>query len=410
MNEVKPVPFGWRKVTFGEIACFKNGANFKALDFGYEYKMLGVGDFQNRLHLSDSDSLKMVLLSSKPSDGDFLKKDDLVFVRSNGSKELVGRCLCVQYEPKDLLHSGFCIRARIGSNIAFSQYIHYVIQNGLLKKQLVKDGRGTNISNLNQGILSKLSMSLPSLAKQKAIINMLSTWDDAIEKLERLIGAKEMRFRWLIDSFADPSFQYSEEIQNNCNIYRLSELGEFFRGKGIKKSDLKVSGSSCVRYADIYTKYNYLVHSTNAYIDEQTTSSSKLIKTGDIVFATSGETRQEIAKCIAYLGKDKSYSGGDTVVFRPNKHNSRYLGFMLNSTHANRQKVALAQGDSIVHIYMNDLAKISLPIPDCSTQKTIADLLQKSLDEIELLRNLLIKIKQQKRGLMQKLLTGKWRI
>lgn len=199
MTAKRQLPPGWSEARFGEIAEFKNGANFSASDRGVELKMLGVGDFQDKVSLTDTADLKSVHLASHPSEVNFLEAEDLVFVRSNGSKELVGRCILIDCYPKSLIYSGFCIRARVHSDITTARYVNLLMQNGVLKRQLVKDGRGTNISNLNQGVLYKLNLELPQIFEQIAISDLLSTWDQAIEKTELLILEKEKRFKGLLN-------------------------------------------------------------------------------------------------------------------------------------------------------------------------------------------------------------------
>ena len=126
---------GWEVKKFSEVASFKNGLNFRKNENGYSYKILGVGDFKNN-YVVNSSLLEYINLNDELSSDYFLKPEDIVFVRSNGSKELVGRCVSVDCtEPTT--YSGFCIRCRLDENSGvLPMYLLYVCKNKGLCKQL----------------------------------------------------------------------------------------------------------------------------------------------------------------------------------------------------------------------------------------------------------------------------------
>ncbi|HHV38225.1 MAG TPA: restriction endonuclease subunit S, partial [Tepidimicrobium sp.] len=127
-------------------------------------------------------------------------------------------------------------------------------------------------------------------------------------------------------------------IPEDWEVKKLGEQGEFFRGRGIPKSKILTKGIGCVTYGEIYTTYNYTFKNFKSYINEKTAQDSIPIKKNDILFAGSGETLEEIGKCIAYLGEDEGYAGGDIVVFRPYNMDGEVLGYLLNHDIINRQK------------------------------------------------------------------------
>ena len=208
---------GWEKVTLGDLMTFKNGLNFTQDSNGKEYNFLGVGCFKSKHSIKNASELETVYISN-PVDKDYLlKKDDLVFVRSNGSKELVGRCVLIENDISNATYSGFCIKGVLKSKKTTSKYILKNIE-AVLKEKLKYENRGTNISNLNQEILNSLEIKLPSLNEQDKIIETLNVWDSAIEKTERLISLEEKK----LSAFAANLFSGKTKFQTKDRC--LSEL------------------------------------------------------------------------------------------------------------------------------------------------------------------------------------------
>ena len=133
---------------------------------------------------------------------------------------------------------------------------------------------------------------------------------------------------------------------------------------------------------------------------------------GDILFAGSGETKEEIGKAVAYLGGEKNaYCGGDILVLSPHsEHSSKYLGYVLNSRPVVVQKASRGQGDAVVHIKADSLAEVSAPIPPLPEQRKIAAALSDVDEMIAALEKLIEKKRKIKTGAMQRLLTGKTRL
>ena len=101
---------GWKTKFLLDMGNCKNGMNFHYDDCGVEINCLGVGDFKDLSVIDNTGHLPTVSLNEMPSEEYLLKDDDIVFVRSNGNKALVGRSVAVY--PGDVIttFSGFCIR------------------------------------------------------------------------------------------------------------------------------------------------------------------------------------------------------------------------------------------------------------------------------------------------------------
>lgn len=193
-------------------------------------------------------------------------------------------------------------------------------------------------------------------------------------------------------------------IPEDWSITPLSKVGSFSKGKGIKKDEVQTDGIPCVRYGELYTKYDNIITIFHSYISEEVAASSIQIREGDILFAGSGETREEIGKCAAMLYADRVYAGGDIVVLRPNNFDSTLLGYLLNAPIIAKQKSVKGQGDAVVHIYSSGLANVKIPVPPPAEQKAIATALSDVDTLITNLDKLIAKKKAIKQGAMQRLL------
>lgn len=200
------------------------------------------------------------------------------------------------------------------------------------------------------------------------------------------------------------------KFPKDWKVYRLGDLGDFLKGKGISKKDRKESGIPCILYGEIYTKHHFYVKEFVSFIDNKTASKSMRLEKGDILFTGSGETREEIGKPVAYLDDREAYAGGDIIILRPKNINSLFLSYLLNSEHQIKERARLAEGHSVVHIYPNELKSIRVHIPTLLEQKKIAAILSTWDKAIELKEKLIEQKKELKKGLMQKLLTGEVRL
>ena len=139
-------------------------------------------------------------------------------------------------------------------------------------------------------------------------------------------------------------------------------------------------------------------------------TTARRLRTGDVLFAGSGETKEEIGKCVAFVDKFEAYAGGDSVILRPEEADSLFLGYYLNTTRMALQKASRGQGDAVVHIGSSALADIDVTLPPVEEQTTIASILMDMDAEIAVLKAKLAKARQLKQGMMQELLTGKTRL
>lgn len=164
-----PIHCDWPIVQLSEICSFKNGLNFDKTSSGYTVKIIGVSDFQTNL-FAPLDDLDEVHLAAPLADDYLVKGGDILFVRSNGNPDLVGRSVIVPPPREPTTFSGFTIRGRIEDAQAMPIFYAHFFKSRDFAEMIKTVGRGANIRNLSQGILNELKVPLPPLATQQAIV------------------------------------------------------------------------------------------------------------------------------------------------------------------------------------------------------------------------------------------------
>lgn len=210
-----------------------------------------------------------------------------------------------------------------------------------------------------------------------------------------------------------PGYKQSEVgvIPEDWETVPIGSLGTFAKGQSICKDEAASGDIPCVRYGEIYTHHNDILRSFNSKISAEVARSSKRLKKGDLLFTGSGETKEEIGKCVAFLGDEEAYAGGDIVILSPSKGVSSFFGYLFNAPIVARQKASKGQGDAVVHISASALSSIKIPLPPTEAeQEAIAEALSDTDALIESLEQLIAKKSDLKQAAMQQLLTGQTRL
>ena len=143
---------------------------------------------------------------------------------------------------------------------------------------------------------------------------------------------------------------------------------DIFRGSGIKREQVTETGIPCVRYGELYTTYGVWFDTCVSHTDESTITSKKYFEHGDILFAITGESVEDIAKCTAYIGKGRCLAGGDIVVLRHNQ-DPKYLSYALSTTDAQKQKSKGKVKSKVVHSSVPAIKELIVPIPPLPVQR-----------------------------------------
>ena len=224
------------KITkLGTIAQFKNGLNYKETPVGDTVSIVGVANFKDNKS-PKWDEVKTITISDNVDDSYLLHKNDLVTVRSNGSRELVGRFMLIDKEPEErTTFSGFSIRVRIVSDEVDSEFLYYLLSSANIKQRLTTGSNGANIKSLNQDLLSNLEIPLPSLSEQKNVIDKIGAIESQIASLKAICDEaadrkKAVLHRELIEDDKQESTIETVEIDTEKDEAKAIILPEYREG------------------------------------------------------------------------------------------------------------------------------------------------------------------------------------
>ena len=186
--------------------------------------------------------------------------------------------------------------------------------------------------------------------------------------------------------YRDSGVEWLGDVPEHWILDQLGRIGSFSKGSGGTKADEVEDGVPCVRYGDLYTQHQFLIEKTRANISEGSATKYTPIRYGDLLFAGSGETLEEIGKSAANLLTGPAYCGGDVILFRPSiEADATFLGYAADCSPAAYQKSCMGRGVTVMHIYSSELKYLLMPLPPLAEQRAIAAFLDRETERIDAL-------------------------
>lgn len=382
----------WEEVTLGEIADLQTGPFGSQLK-AEEYVQNGIPVVMPiNIDLSGTISINKIAHTTEEKASLLkkykLKNGDIVFSR-RGDLSKIGY---ITNDQSGWLCGTGCLRARPKENIV-SCFLHLYLKQKNVANWLEDNSIGQTMKNINTDILSKLPIILPSYEEQKKIAERLSIWDSAIEKTEKLISEKEKLYKGHLNYF------YVE----NENCIKLSEFAKEISRRNKNKEVTQV--------LSVTNKNGFVLpeQQFGKKIASEDLSNYKIVEKGQFAYNPSRINVGSIARLDDF---DSAVLSPMYTVFEINTNliNSDYFLHWLLSKYAIHQIKLCAQGGVREIVGFEDLKKMKIKSVSLKKQEKIAFFLNLQKSEISLLKKQLEQYKLQKQGLMQKLLTGEWRV
>ena len=255
-----------------------------------------------------------------------------------------------------------CCNLQVDESKATYRYVYYWLCNKY--EELKALGQGSQ-SNVNAKTVRKFPIAIPSLSVQCEIVRILDNFMENTVELTVELTARKKQYK----KYRDQLLTFGDDVPKVA----LGDIAiDMYRGAGIKRDEVTEDGTPCVRYGEIYTTYNTWFDTCVSC----THSGTKTFGYGDILFAITGESVEEIAKSCAYVGHDTCFAGGDIVVMKHNQ-NPKYIAYALSTSDAQAQKSKGKVKSKVVHSSIPALKDIRIPLPSLEEQARIAAILDK---------------------------------
>lgn len=350
-----------------DLGTLKNGMNYNKSASIQGCKIIGVADFQNNVFPDYSDLAEID--SSIVSESDLLQNGDIVFVRSNGNKKLVGRSMLITNLIEPVCYSGFCISLRPNREVIFPEYLFYALRSPFCRQQY-SYSQQTNITNLSQTVLGSVKTPIVPYSQQKTLSKILYDIDKKITLNKRINAELEATAKTLYDYWF-VQFDFPDE---NGKPYRTSggameyneqlkrEIPKGWNASKIESLLAKVPNTERIQTTDYHNEGKIpVIDQSTDFIAGYTDNDGSLIQTkkGAIVFG-------DHTRIVKYIGFEFARGADGTQVILSNSPSMPELLLY----HA-IQKIDLSNYGYARHFKF--LKDTSIVIPNRSVAKSFED-------------------------------------
>jgi len=390
------IPEHWKKMPLDHIAYVQTGLakGKKGIKEPRLLPYLRVANVQDGF--LDLSLIKSMEVEESDIDKYLLKPGD-VLLTEGGDCDKLGRGTIWQGEVNPCLHQNHIFVVRTKNDILMPEFLTQLTGSEYGKNYFLKCSKqSTNLASINSTQLKEFPVLLPPLKEQKNIVEVACAWDQAIEKTERLIAAKEKQRRNLIRKL----------IENNPEKKKWEKkaLGNFLKERNEKSTIHNQYPAITSSRRGIFLQEEYFSKSVTS-IDN---SGYKIIKKGDFTYRSMSDDGIFVFNRLMQI--DIGIISPAYGVFYENGVDPVYLYYLLNSSDFKRALAGESQGGTRTALKLSAIKNINLNFPIYAVQKKISAILNIAQKEIDLLKKQLAAYRRQKRGLMQKLLTGQWRV
>ena len=319
------------------------------------------------------------------------------------------------------------------------EYFHYIFQCFEFQRSLRGLGNGILIKETESGGLNTIRMRIPSqklgaqefpYCSRKEQDRIVAALEASAKKVDALIANQEAQIVKLkaykqslitevVTKGLNPNVPMKSSgveaigsIPQHWKIYRTKFVADaIFKGNGITKDEVVEDGDiQCIRYGEIYSKYDGSFEKTYSRTNESAITSPQYISSGDILFAGTGELVEEIGKNVVYTGKEPCLAGGDIIVLK-HSQNPIFLNYALYCTSSQTQKSKGKAKLKVVHISASEIGNVIIALPPLDEQNAIAEYLDKKCEHIsrliEIKKKKIESLTQYKKSLIYEYVTGK---
>lgn len=223
-------------------------------------------------------------------------------------------------------------------------------------------------------VYSKMPVCCPPLEVQREIVRILDQFTTLEAELEAELEARRAQY----EHYRNHLLSYeSLAAQGQVEMVKLGDVVEMRRGSGMPKSAFVNNGVPALHYGHIFTRYSVSTSVAAAYVSRDDAKKLVTVMPGDLVLANTSENLDDVGKAVVWKGEENAVAGGHATAISSDLLDMSFLSHYVRSVHFSMSKRKFAQGTKVIELSGVNLARISVPLPDLSEQRRIADLLDR---------------------------------
>lgn len=250
------------------------------------------------------------------------------------------------------------------------EFLFYVLSSDSFFAYDSQFSRGAGMPRGDKSAILRYRIPVPSMGTQRTVVKVLAAFKGLEAELEAELVARRDQLAFYRD--------YALAFDNSEDVPRIpmGELGVFIRGRRFVKADFVFDGIPSIHYGEIYTHYGTSASLARSSLRRDLAAQLRYAKPGDVVIASVGETVDDVAKAVAWLGETEVAIHDDSFAFRSDV-NPTYVAYAMQTADFHAQKSQYVARGKVKRLGREDLGRIAIPVPAPEAQRRIVAILDK---------------------------------
>ena len=294
----------------------------------------------------------------------------VMVINVGASAGTVGFC------EEDFWSSDGCFCLSHNDSVIRPKYLYYYLAKHQISIQ--SRVRKAGIPTLDAGAVMDILIPLPPLEIQSRIVEVLDKMTTLTSELEAELKAELETRKQQYEYYRNKLLTFSEIGEGNRQVTwkKISEIGTIYRGIAYSKKDFTDTGTPCIHYGQIYTRYGTFANKTFTCVSKDLAKGKRLAKKGDLVMAVTSENMEDVGKCLAWLGEDEILVSNHACFIR-HSLNPKYLAYFLQTSYFFNYKKKISKGVKVIDLDLNMFGDMLIPVPPLEIQSRIVEVLDK---------------------------------
>ena len=290
----------------------------------------------------------------------------VMVINVGASAGTVGFC------DEEFWSSDGCFCLSHNDDIVLPKYLYHYLSGHQLSIQ--SRVRKAGIPTLDASAVKDLELPLPPMEIQNRIVEVLDKMTTLTAELEAELEARKQQYEYYRSKLL--TFNEIGGGIRQVTWMKINEIGTIYRGIAYSKKDFTETGTPCIHYGQIYTRYGTFANKTFTYVSEELANGKRLAKKGDLVLAVTSENMEDVGKCLAWLGEDDILVSNHACFIR-HSLNPKYLAYFLQTSYFFNYKKKISKGVKVIDLDLNMFGDMLIPVPSMEEQERIVSILDR---------------------------------